>query len=614
MRADGSDLVRLTNDPGFDDSPAISPDGTRIAFLTARHDPNPQFPNLAYEIYVMDVDGRNGRRLTDTAAAEDHPAWSPDGSRILFDADYDGDGYMEIYAMRADGTDVTRLTSNQANDQFADWSPDGTQIAFSSDRRGNWDIYVMDADGSNEQALTSSPNWELFPAWSPDGAEIAFNGLQPGSRNTDVYLMDRDGGNVRQLTDTPGFDENPAWSPEGSAIAFQTARNGDFEIYVMNPAGAEQRPLAAQPGDQLWPTWGPEAAPKALLQKSPQEFDARGTFQAGLGDLDGDGDLDAVFANPQRHNSEVWLNDGTGTLVDTGQELTEYGHGVGLADFDGDGDLDAFIACHQFITPSKVYFNDGTGRFEDSGQDLGDAHVSGTGVNLIDLNGDGHVDVHVAYYDPNGLPDKVYLNDGTGTFVDSGLALDEETIAWGDLDGDGDVDYFGKRSGQGYIVRLNDGSGRFAEGWQMEDRQTTEGGVALADVDGDGDLDALVTNGFRSVGSFPSRLLWNDGSGQFVDSGERLNETLAAKPAVGDLDGDGDLDLFVASMDLPDQVWLNDGGELVDTGLRLGEVPPDGYSTQPSLGDLDGDGDLDLFVGSLRGKPAIWFNTTIDDR
>ena len=355
-----------------------------------------------------------------------------------------------------------------------------------------------------------------------------------------------------------------------------------------------------------------ESSPPAsipLLQKSPQEFDSRGTFQAGLGDLDGDGDLDAVFANPQRHNSQVWLNDGSGTLVDTGQQLTQYGHGVGIADFDGDGDLDAFIACHQFVTPSKVYLNDGTGLFRDSGQDLGDKSISATEVNLFDLNGDGHTDVHVMYYDPNGLPDRVYLNDGHAAFTDSGLALNEETIAWGDLDADGDVDYFGKRWGQGYVVQINDGSGRFNEGWRMEDSRSTGGGVALADLDGDGDLDALVTNGFRDTGSFPSILLWNGGSGQFGDSGQRLDATLLAELAVGDLDGDGDPDVIVSNMDLPNEVWLNDGGRFVDSGLRLGDNSD--MSSKPSLGDLDGDGDLDLFVGSLAGRPEIWFNTTV---
>ena len=163
LHADGSGLARLTDDPASDDSPAISPDGKRIVFLTARHDPEPKFPNFKYELYVMDIDGGNLQRLTTTDAAEDHPAWSPDGSRIIFDADYDGDGFYEIYTIHLDGSSLTRLTSNAANDQFADWSPDGTQIAFSSYRNGNWDIYVMNADGSDQRPLTDSPKWELFP-------------------------------------------------------------------------------------------------------------------------------------------------------------------------------------------------------------------------------------------------------------------------------------------------------------------------------------------------------------------------------------------------------------------------------------------------------------------
>jgi hypothetical protein len=345
------------------------------------------------------------------------------------------------------------------------------------------------------------------------------------------------------------------------------------------------------------------------LEKSAQEFDARGTFQAGLGDLDGDGDLDAVFANPQQHNSEVWLNEGDGTFVDSGQKLTPYGHGVGVADFDGDADLDAFIACHFFVSPSHVYLNDGKGTLQDTGQDLGDAGISGADLNLVDLDTDGDLDVHVMYYDPQGLPDKVYLNDGAGAFRDSGLALDEEVIAWGDLDADGDMDTLGKRLGEGYVVWLNDGRGHLTEAWQMEDAQAMDGGIALGDFDGDDDLDAVVANGFRTGGNFPSLLLWNDGNGRFSDSGFRFNATMGADFGVGDLDSDGDLDLFVSNFDLPNEVWLNDGGgRFSDSGLRLGQAGD--TSTKPSLGDLDGDGDLDVVVGSLTGRPEIWFNIT----
>ena len=613
MRPDGSGLKRLTNDPGFDDSPAISPDGSQVLFLTARHDPDPGFPNLKYEIYVIESDGSNLHRLTTTEAAEDHPAWSPDGNKIIFDADYDKDGFYEIYVIDSDGSNLIKLTSNAANDQFADWSPDGSQIAFSSDRNDNWDIFVMDKDGSNQRQLTDGLDWELFPAWSPDGTKIAFNGLQPNSRNTDVYIMNNDGSDIRQLTDSPRFDENPTWSPDGSQIAFQTQRKGNFKLYTMNPDGSNQHPLTDNSHDDLWPSWGQvtiqELRSTISFEKGSQEFTSPGTFQIGLGDLDSDGDLDAVFANLQNNNSQVWLNDGSGIFVDTGQQLTQYGHGVVLADFDEDGDLDAFINCHQFLTPSQIYLNDGAGNFQSNGQDLGDANISATEANLLDLNGDGHMDVHVAYYAPSGLPDKVYLNDGNANFSDSGLALNEETIAWGDLDGDGEVDYFGKHWGSGYVVQLNNGKGQFSPGWQLEDEQSTIGSIALGDFDGDGDLDTLVTNGSRNTDTSPTRLFLNDGHAQFIDSGQRLNVTTGAELAVGDLDLDGDLDVFVTNMDLPDEVWFNENGQLLDSGLRLGEKSD--MSGKASLGDLDNDGDLDVFVGRFRGGAKIWINNTV---
>jgi TolB protein len=304
MNADGSGVARLTNDPTFDDSPALSPDSRQIAFLTARHDPNPQFPDLKYELYVMDIDGSNLRRLTTTEAAEDHPAWSPDGNWISFDADYDGDGSYEIYQIQPDGSNLTRLTSGAYNDQFADWAPDGKQIAFASDRNGNWDLFVMDADGSNQQAITSSPNWELFPAWSPDGSRIAFNGLVPRSRNTDIFLVNADGSDTLQLTNSPGFDENPAWSPDGSQIAFQTQQSNNFELYVMYPDGSGQRPLSAHPANELWPSWA--SSTPSLFEKSSPDLGLREAFQVVLGDLDRYDDLDVIVGR-FRGGTEIWF-------------------------------------------------------------------------------------------------------------------------------------------------------------------------------------------------------------------------------------------------------------------------------------------------------------------
>ncbi len=602
------EITRLTNDPSSDDSPAVSPDGSQVVFLSARNDPNPHFPNLKYEIYLINSDGSDLRRLTQTETAEDHPAWSPDGRWIIFDADYDGDGFYEIYKVRSDGSNLTRLTSNQANDQFADWSPDGEKIAFASDRNRGWDLFIMNIDGSDQKPLTSELNWELFPAWSPDGKQISFTGLIPNSRNTDVYLIDSNGENLRQLSDTPGFDENPAWTPDGNQITFQTARQGQFSLYTMNPDGSVQIPLLSESSDVLWPSWGP-VPPLISFIKSNQDLEIRETFQAAVGDLDGDGDLDAVFANPMQNHGEVWLNDGAGVFINSEQQLTQYGHGVGLADFDHDDDLDILMVCHQGILPSKIFFNNGSGQFTDSGQELESTRHSGVDVNLIDLNNDGHMDAHIVYYSSSGVPDKVYLGDGSGYFYDSGLSLNEDFLAWGDIDGDSDIDAVGKIWGQGLKTWINQGKGELIPGWKLEDEQTTIGDITLADFDQDSDLDSLICNGFRDTGSHPCRLFWNDGNGQFTESGLILPSTMGAHITVGDLDMDGDLDVVVTNMDQPNQIWLYKEGQFLDSGLRLGTVTE--MSGRPTLGDLDGDGDLDLIFGRFRGGAEIWFNMTI---
>jgi len=113
----------------------------------------------------------------------------------------DRDGNPEIYVMNADGSDLRRLTDNDATDQAPAWSPDGTQIAFVSDRDGNREIYVMNADGSEPQRLTDNPAYESHPAWSPDGTQIAFISERDGNR--EIYILDADGSNVQRLTSWP---------------------------------------------------------------------------------------------------------------------------------------------------------------------------------------------------------------------------------------------------------------------------------------------------------------------------------------------------------------------------------------------------------------------------
>jgi len=259
MDTNGANVTRLTNEPSLDSNPAWSSDGRRIAFMSYR-DGN-------YEVYVMGTDGSNVARLTNDPAWDGEPAWSPDGTHIAFTSSRDDPDpagcypncRLEIYAMDADGSNVTRLTGDPAVDWGPAWSPDGRRIAFTSERDGNTDIYVMDADGSNVIPLTNAPSWDGGPAWSPDGRRIAF--ASDRDSNYEIYVMDTDGSHVTCLTNNPSQDDNPVWSPDGSRIAFISNRDGNFEIYVMDADGSNVTNLTQNPADDGYLAWSPVPVP-----------------------------------------------------------------------------------------------------------------------------------------------------------------------------------------------------------------------------------------------------------------------------------------------------------------------------------------------------------------
>ena len=160
---DGSNETRLTDAPGLDSNPVFSPDGKRIAFITTR-DGN-------QEIYTMKSDGSQPTRLTDHVAADGFPEYSPDGKYIAFDSRRD-DPQGEIYIVRFDGTGLSRLTTNDSaeaplhGDIQPAFSPNGSKIIFTTDRDGQDELYVMNLDGSEQTNLTkTSPDWEFLPDW-----------------------------------------------------------------------------------------------------------------------------------------------------------------------------------------------------------------------------------------------------------------------------------------------------------------------------------------------------------------------------------------------------------------------------------------------------------------
>lgn len=225
MSPDGTNVRRIVAHTADDGDPAWSPDGSKLAFKSNR-DGN-------YEIYVINVDGTGLTRLTNDPARDQSPRWSPDGTRIAF---RHGNNDGEIWVMNADGSKAVRLVPRVANATEAepDWSPDGTRIVWATTRFGEWEIALINADATGLTRLTTQAGDDYTPAWSSDGTTIAFSTGRFASPNQqftqDLAVMGPDGSNVRRVTSHPDYEQYPTWSPDGAKLAYNCGRRRRGEI------------------------------------------------------------------------------------------------------------------------------------------------------------------------------------------------------------------------------------------------------------------------------------------------------------------------------------------------------------------------------------------------
>ncbi len=228
--------VRLTHHPGDDWSPAWSPDGSQLAFLSNRQE--------GYGIYLLDASSHQVRLLVpgEYGTQLGSLSWSPDGSQLAFISVH-SQAFPAVVRVRlnSDGSagDVTRISSAVVYNADPAWSPDGTAIAFTAQRDGNGELYLLDLDGGEARRLVEHPGWDEYPAWSPDGSSLAFQTYSGG--NWEIFALDMHTGSLRNLTQHRARDEQPAWSPDGSFVAFVSGRDISRQVFIMRADGSEQR-------------------------------------------------------------------------------------------------------------------------------------------------------------------------------------------------------------------------------------------------------------------------------------------------------------------------------------------------------------------------------------
>ncbi|MCI0589953.1 MAG: VCBS repeat-containing protein [Planctomycetes bacterium] len=483
--------------------------------------------------------------------------------------DVDGDGDLDCLVGARFLATPNRLYRNDSSGVFTDAS---AQLPSLND--DTWAVALGDLDG--------------------DGDLDAVVGNFGQSR---ILVNDSTG----VFSDVPGLLPVGSFGPREIALG-DLDTDGDLDLFS-----------ASYGQDRLFLNDGSAGFTDATPQVPPDNVY---TTAVALGDVDGDGDLDAFLGRPgtsfSGDQNRLYLNDGAAGFTDATAQLPAVlgiTLDVALGDVDGDGDLDALAANYG---QSRLQLNGGSGVFVEATAQLPMLDESTSALALGDLDGDGDVDLILGndqLYD--GARNRLYLNDGAGAFADVTSPLppildDTRAIALGDLDGDGDLDAFvgnGGLSPQDRLL-LNDGAGNLDDATgQLPQALDDTRAVALGDVDGDGDLDALVGNAGTTPGLQPERLLLNDGSGTFTVAPIQLPNVQDFTSAVvlGDLDGDGDLDVLIGSGYGSDRYCLNGGtGVFSDASAQLPFNP--GPTTALALGDLDGDGDLDVMIGGAQER------------
>jgi hypothetical protein len=489
-----------------------------------------------------------------------------------------------------------------------------------------------------------------FPALSPAYADLGAETLPVEAGTSDLYSVawgDWDGDGDLDLAVGNEAQANQVYTNDGGtlALAWESAEaaythsvawgdwdgDGDLDLAVGNDGQANQ--VYTNDGGTLALAW--------------ESAEAAYTRSVAWGDWDNDGDLDLAVGNDGQAN-QVYVNDGGSLALGWESSDAQASRSVAWGDWDDDGDLD--LAVGNYRQALQVYTND-SGNLALAWEDT--ANSKTTSVAWGDWDNDGDLDLAVGN---SGQPNRVYENDAGALacepaaslgWIQTGGTEDTRSVAWGDWDGDGDLDLaVGNFLNQPNQVYRNDGD-NLNLAWELvEDAQPTTS-VAWGDADGDGDLDLAVGNymgapqvhinqgnllhlGWETLAHDATSTAWGDWDGDgdldlavgrggaearttqvYTNEGGSLAVAWEATDAQdtrsvawGDWDGDGDLDLAVGNVGQPNRVYANEGGS-----LAVAWEATDAQDTRSvAWGDWDGDGDLDLAVGNVGQPNRVYAN------
>lgn len=245
MDEDGSNKVLLKSVEQDGGRPNVSPDGQKILYERKDLESGETY------MYTMDMDGTNETRILDQPGLD--PVWSPDGSKVVFGATWDG--YDGIYVMDADGTNIKPVSDAQdAPAYFHDWDPDGEHVVYDASRHGISDIMRVNITTMEKENLTKQGDYKWSPTWAK--GKLAFESKQDA--NAEIYLVPAEGQDPINLTNNPASDQQPSMSPDGKKVVFMSDRDGNPELYVLDIKKDRLTRLTENEAADLEPSWSPD--------------------------------------------------------------------------------------------------------------------------------------------------------------------------------------------------------------------------------------------------------------------------------------------------------------------------------------------------------------------